>query len=259
MYDNTTLCVDYSTQHMYEIICTTENVTSTLSQQSTIFMSSHPLQAWHHSPSIRHHTNCIFVITTSPLISHALLNDITPTICVTSYALYITSYPLLKTSHYCTYESTTLTYKATSRMQFKIYTILVTSHSLVCVMTPTVSSASPPLFVWHHSHHRYSIFCSIEGITSSLYEIKCPFVWHHTHYIWHCIDAISVTSSTLLMIWHQISLWDLILYICRHLIHCIQQNIYYNCTITASVPVSHTHTFHDITPFVYMTLHPLYG
>ena len=30
------------------------------------------------------------------------------------------------------------------------------------------------------------------------------------------------------------------------------------CTITATVPVSHIHSLHDITPFVYMTSHPLY-
>ena len=61
---------------------------------STSDMTSHP--------RVRHRTNCIFVITTSPLISHPHLYDITPTICMTSYALYITSYPLLLSSHYCT-------------------------------------------------------------------------------------------------------------------------------------------------------------
>ena len=185
------------------------------------------------------------------------LYDITQTISVTSYALYITSYPLLMSSHYCTYDSTTLTYETTSSMQLKIYTIHVTSQSLVCVITPTVLITSHPLFVWHHTRHRYSVFCTIEHTTYSLYEIKPPFLWHHKHYIWHCIDTISVTTYTLL-ISRQRYLWDLILYICRHHIHCIQQHIHYICTITATVPVSHTHAFHDITPFVYMTLHPLY-
>ena len=143
-------------------------------------------------------------------------------------------------------------------MQFKIYTIPVTSESLVCVIIHTVLRASHPLFVWHHTRHRYSIFCTIEDIISSLYEIKWPFLWHHSHYIWHRIDAISVTTSTLLMISHQLYLWDLILYICRHHIHCIKQHIHYICTITDTVPVSHTHSFHDTTPFVYMTLHALY-
>ena len=256
VWQHSPMCWLHHTRHMYEIIFTTEDVTSTLSHQATIFMPSHLLQAWRHTPCISHHTKCIFDITASPLISHPVLNDITPTICVTSYALYITSYPLLMSLHYCTYDSTTLTYEATSCMQFKIYTIHVTSQSLVCVITPTVSRASHPHFVWHHTWHRYSIFCTIEGITFSLYEIKPQFFWHHSHYIWHRINAISFATSTLLMISHQIYSWDLILYICRHNIHCIQQDIQYICNITATVPVSHTHSFHDIIPFVYMTLHP---
>ena len=258
VWDHNPMCWLHNTRHMYDIICATEAITSTLSHQATIFMTSHPLQAWHHTPCIRHRTNCIFVITNSPLISHPLLYDITPTISVTSYVLYITSYALLMSSHYSTYNSTTLTYETTSSMQFKIYTIPVTSQSLVYVITHNVLRASHPLFVWPHTRHRYSIFCTIEDITSSLYEIKAPFLWHHTHYILHCIDAISVTTSTLLKISHQIYSWDLILYICLHHIHCIQQHIHYISSITATVPVSHTHSFQIFTAFEYMTLHTLY-
>ena len=220
-------------------------------------MTSHPLQAWHYTPCIRHHTNSIFVITTSPLIS-PLWYDITPSICITSYALHIISYPLLMSSHYCTYDSRNLTYETTPSMQFKIYSIHMTSQSLFCVITHTVLRASHPLFVWYHTRHWYSIFCTVENITSSLYEIKPPFLWHHTHYIWHHIDAISVTTSTLLMISYQLYLWDLILYTCRHYMHCIQQYIHYICSITDTVPVSNTNSFHDITPFVYRTFHTLY-
>ena len=257
VWQHNTVCCWYHTRHMCDIICTTDDITSTLSHQTRVFMMSHQIQAWHHTHCIWHHTHSIFVITTSLLISYPLLYDIVPTICVTSYALYITSYPLLMSSHYCTYGSTTLRYETISSMQFKIYSIHVTSPSLVCVITPNVLRASHPLFLWHHIRHRYSIFCTIEHIAYSLYEIKPPFLWHHTHYIWHDTDAISVTISNLLMISHQLYLWDLILYICRHHILCIKQHIDYICTITATVPVSHTHPFHDITPFVYMTLHPL--
>ena len=131
-------------------------------------------------------------------------------------------------------------------MQFKIYTIPVISQSLICVITPTVLRTSHPLFVWHRTRHRYSIFYTIEDITSSLYQIKPQFLWHHTHYILHRIDVISVTIPTVL-IPHQLYLSDLILYRWRHHIHCIQQSIHYICTITATVPVSPTHSFHDIT------------
>ena len=160
-------------------------------------------------------------------------------------------------SNYSTYDSTNLTYETTSSMQFKIYTTPVTSQSLICVITPTVLRTSHPLFVWHHTRHRYNIFFTIEDITSSLHAIKPPF-YDITPTIFHHINAISVTTSTVLMISQQIYLWDLILYICQHHIHCMHQHIHYICTITATVHVSHTNTFHDITPFVYMTLHPLY-
>ena len=248
----------HHTRHMFATICATQDVTSTLSHQATIFMTSHPLQEWHHTCCIRHCTNSIFVITTSPLLSHWLLYEVTPTFCVTSYELYITSHLIIMSLHDCTYDSTHLTYETTSSMQFKIYTIHVTSQSLVCVIRSTVLSVSHPLFVWHHIRHRYKIFRTIEDITCSTYEIKPPFLWHQTHYIWHRIKTISVTTSTVLMISHQLYLWDLIMYICQHHMHCIQQHIHYICTITATVPVSHMHTFHDITPFIYMTLHSLY-
>ena len=65
-------------------------------------------------PCIRHCTHCIFFITTSPLISHPLLNDITPTFCVTSYARYRTSHPIIMSSLYCTYDITTSIFESTS-------------------------------------------------------------------------------------------------------------------------------------------------
>ena len=111
-----TLCCWYRTRHMCDIICTTDDITSTLSHQTTIFMKSHPLRAWHHNHSIRHRTHCMFVTTSSPLISFPLLYDIIPTISVTSYALYITSYQLFMSSHFCTYDITASIYETTSNM-----------------------------------------------------------------------------------------------------------------------------------------------
>ena len=110
------VCWWHHTWHMYDIICNTEDFTSTLSQKTTVFMMSHPLQAWHETHYIRHDTHCIFVITNFPLISHPLLCDIKPTMCATSYALYKTSHPLLMSSHYCTYDITTSIYETKSTM-----------------------------------------------------------------------------------------------------------------------------------------------
>ena len=128
VWQHNTVCW-YHTRHMCDIICTADDITSTLSHQTTVFMMSHPLQAWHHTHCIRHRTHCIFVITTSPLVSCPLLYDIISTICVTSYALYITSYQLLLSSHYCTYDITDSIYETTSSMWD------------TCT-----------LYMWHHSH-----------------------------------------------------------------------------------------------------------
>ena len=110
------LCWWPHTQHMCGILCTADDITSVLSHQTTVFMMSHPLQAWYDAHCIRHCTHSIFVITTSPLISHPVSNDITPTFCVTSYALYITSHPVLMSSHYSTYDIKTSIYETTSSM-----------------------------------------------------------------------------------------------------------------------------------------------
>ena len=99
-HDNA-VCWLHHTRPLYDIICATEDVKYTLSHQATIYMTSHPLQAWHHTPCIWHRTNCTFVINLS--------TDIRPTFvwhdthyCVASYALYRASYPLLMSSPYCT-------------------------------------------------------------------------------------------------------------------------------------------------------------
>ena len=136
----------YYIQYICDIISSmflTKYPLSTTSQHS-VFMSPHsayvwhPLHCrWHHIHSItpnnaiydvtsnsritshhniRHCTHCIFVITTSPLISHPLLSYKTPTFCVTSYALYRTSHPIIMCSNYCTYDNTTSIYENTSSM-----------------------------------------------------------------------------------------------------------------------------------------------
>ena len=153
------VCGWHHTRHIYDIVCTIEDVTSTLSQQTTVFMMSHLLQAWHHTHCIFCHHNLSTDIT-------PILYDIKPTICVTSYALYITSHPLFMSSHYCTYDIKSSIYQTTSSILGNIYTIHVTSQPLICVITPTVLTSSHPIFLRHHTRHMYGIFCPIQDITS---------------------------------------------------------------------------------------------
>ena len=112
-YDITTLCVDVTTLG----ICLTSftHCIHSITPNNAIYDVTSTSRITSH-PCIRHCTHCIFAITTSPLISHPLLNDITPTFWVTSYALYITMHQILMSSHYCTYVITTTIYETTSSM-----------------------------------------------------------------------------------------------------------------------------------------------
>ena len=58
-YDINTVCWWRKTRHMYDILCTADDNARTLPHQTTVFMMSHPLKAWKHSPCISHHTDCI--------------------------------------------------------------------------------------------------------------------------------------------------------------------------------------------------------
>ena len=155
----------HNTRHIYDIFCTADDNTPTLSPQTTVFMISHPLQVGNHSPCIRHRTHCIYVITPSPLTYCPLLYEVTPTFCVTSYELYITSQPILISSHYCTYDITHSIYESTSSMR-----------------------ATYTLNMWHHSHSLCHHTLYIDNITPTLFLTShSPYVWHRLHYTRHHI------------------------------------------------------------------------
>ena len=144
---------------MYDILCTADDNAPTLSHQTTVFMMSHPLKPWQHSPCIRHRTHCIYVIRPSPLTSHTLLYDITPTFCVKSYELYITWHPILMSSHFSTYDITASIYETTSSMR-----------------------ATYTLNMWHRSHYLGHHNHCIYNITPTLFLTShSPHVWHGLH------------------------------------------------------------------------------
>ena len=142
---------------------------------------------------------------------------------------------------------------------------------------------SHAVYSWHHSQNIWHCIHCISVTTTTLFMISGQLpVWHHTHFIYD-IYAPYIMSPPLFMTYHHCShhiastvfmtshklyttshTWQHKLYICHHThyiwhyIHCIQQHIHYICSITATVSVSHTHSFHDMTPFVCMTLQPLY-
>ena len=124
-------------------------------------------------------------------------------------------------------------------------------------ITTTVSVASHPLYQWHHhryaSHHTwhmYDIIHILHEITSAIYDINSQYLWHHNHYIWHHIHAISVITSTVLVISHQLNLWDLIQYIYGDIISIAYNNVFTIFVISQPVYLC-------ITPTFFMISHPL--
>ena len=205
---------------MYDILCTADDNTPSLSHQTTVFMMSHPLKAWKHSPCIRHRTHCICVIRPSPLTSHTLLYDITPTFCVISYELYITSHPILMSSHYSTHDITGSIYETTSSMR-ATYTVNMwhQSHYLchhthcIDIITPTLFMTSHSLYMCHRLHYtRHHILTfwhqtTILRASHPLYYTSCPL------YLYHYTNSIDDITATICMISHPVCV--------RHSVHSI--------------------------------------
>ena len=178
----------YHIQYMWDILSTIFIISYSLcmTTQPCELITPHSAYVWHHLHYRRRHIHFITPshnlhdftstsgMTSHPLYQtsqqlylchHNLSTDITPTFVWhhTHYMCDIirTIYNLISTvmsSHYCTNDTTNLTYETTSNMQVKMYTIHVTSQSVVHVITPTVLRALHHPFVWHHTRHRYSIF-----------------------------------------------------------------------------------------------------
>ena len=104
------------------------------------------------------------------------------------------------------------------------YTLYMRHHNrYLCPHTHCIDNITPTLCMTSHSPyvcHR----CTIQGITSSLYDLKPPCLYHHTNYIWHRVHCICVITSTIFMISHQLYFWDHIRYNSRHHIHCIRHD-----------------------------------
>ena len=203
---------------------------------------SHPLQAWYHTPCIRHCTHCIFVITTSPLISHPLLNVITPTFSVTSYALFITSHPIRMSSYYCTYDITTSIYETTSSMEDNLYFIHETSQP--------VSLSSHPLYRHYHTHSLYDITLAICVSLFALYKTSYPHFMTTNCRVYVITPTIFDIMSTLFVSSHPLYWWyhnNCVSEITSAIIHDIISIVY---NMTAAV-WHHNHCNHDIRVATY--------
>ena len=190
----------------------------------------YPLKAWKHS-YIWHETrrsHCIYVIRLSPLTSHTLLYDITPTFCVTSYELYIRSHPIVMSSYYSTYDITASIYETTSSMK-----------------------ATYTLNMWHQSPYLGHYTHSIDNITPTLFMTsQSPYVWHRFHYTRHDILTFW-PQTTILRISHPLYYTSCPQYLC-HQTNSIDDITATICMISHPVYVRHSvHYIYDIIPTRY--------
>ena len=94
------------------------------------------------------------------------------------------------------------------------------------------------------------IVCTIQDITSSLFDLKIPCLCHHPNYIWHCAHCICVITCTVLMVSHKLYFWDHICYNSRHHIPCIRHDS--NCMPSQSLHLGHQN------PYIWHHLHGLW-
>ena len=125
------------------------------------------------------------------------MDDITATICMTSYALHMTLHRLFRTSHHFIYASSPL--YLTSRPVYMCH-----HTQSVSDITDTIYMTSHPVYLWHHIHYIYDIISSkyyittlfVDDTTLSIYmttfalqmrshplfHIKSQYLWSHIHF-----------------------------------------------------------------------------
>ena len=160
---------------MCDILCTPDDIASTLSHHTTVFMMSHPLQAWHHTP----------------------VSDIAPPLSLSPQALHW--YPPL----YWWYHTKCIS-EITSDIIHGIWSILyfmtpaVWHHKTAFMISDYLHMKSPPgfltyrpLYLWLHRHY-------VCEYMSTLFNIKHTVLRQYSHYIWNhnlhmCICLITHT------------------------------------------------------------------
>ena len=220
-----TVCMTSHPSYVCHLMHSTQRHIHALWLHTIVVITLHPLHSWHHTPYIWHHThgNTNFISAIWHTISNTTstvsvsgnpgyqlyhthsLYDITHTIRVTSYSVYMlshqlfmtlypsmynithsivmTSYPICTLSPHCFHDNTT-TIPDISPIIFDITaTVSVSSqrwhtHLYRCItvsMTSQVCKSSHLAHVWHHtkstSHHIHTLW----------YQLSC--LWHHKHCI----------------------------------------------------------------------------
>ena len=214
----------------------TYDITGSLYETISSMRATYTLNMWHHSHYLCHHTHWI--------------DNITPTLFMTSHLPYV--WHLL---HYTRHHSL----KFALKPPFWGHHTHYIRHGVhyVCVITPTLSMMSQPLYVWYYIQYMWDILSTILMAYYTLCMTTQPcvlitpysaYVCHHLHYRRRHIHSITPshnlydftstsgkTSHRLYQISHQ-------LYLCHH-------NL--STAITPTFVWYHTHYMCDIICTIY--------
>ena len=156
---------------MFDILCTADDISSTLSHQATLFMLSHPLHASYHTP----------------------VSDIAPTVSFSSQPLHWYH------THFCMTSPQASVWHHMHYIELHIQslchhsTLLMTSQPLYMKPHP-VCRATYTLYMRHVSHSLCPHTHCIDIITPTLCMTS------HLPYMWHCLPY---TRHHILTIWPQ--------------------------------------------------------
>ena len=168
-----TLHALYSVHHMHYIW---QRIYSVWCEIHYIWYITHWLYLWYQTLYI-HDIYTLYGITHSFMTTHHCVPS--QTLCLILYSKYFWHYTKCtifmtrsqcKSSHLCNYDITASIYETTSNMLGHIYTIRVTSQTLIGVITLTLLTTSHTLCMASNSPY-VSHFCTIQDITSLLYDI----------------------------------------------------------------------------------------
>ena len=125
------LYVWHHTHLMYAILCTLQNVISTLWFHTIVVITLHPLHSWHHTPCIWHHTNG----NTNVICAiWRTISNTTSTVSVSSN----TGYHLYHTHSL---------YDITHTMHGTSYSVCMLSQQLFMTLYPSMYNITPSIFM----------------------------------------------------------------------------------------------------------------
>ena len=128
--------------------------------------------------------------------------------------------------------------------------------------------SSHPLYRQHHTHSLYDITLSICVASFALYKTSHPHFMSSNHRVYvitpnifDIVSTVSVSStSTVVMISHQLYFWDHIRYNSWHHIHCIRHDSHRICVITPTRSIiSHPFYVWHHTHYMYNIIYPIKG